>query len=347
MSNDFQIIIVDEGDEKVRRRNQELLDQYQPRFYGPREREEWFKSRFNTQSDRYCTVIPLRCHAETSFGFLVSYEEGADFVFEIDDDVYPTEEHCLISGHVRNLSQTPAISVASPSRWYNTLENVILNTEEPIFPRGHPYSPDTRNSDFAWQSTETSSVLNMGLWLDHPDLDAVTILYYGGLDGRCKIRSQTLRRPRVIVERGTYFAICSMNTMFRAEIVPAFYQLYMNYLGLDRFDDIWSGLFLKKIADHLGFSLSLGVPLGYHRKTPRNTFTNIKAELEGIETNEILWRIVDKIELDGRTWFDSYQSLILNLEKEAHGINDRSQRDLIQLQVSKMGIWLEIIDKIG
>ena len=51
-----------------------------------------------------------------------------------------------------------------------------------------------------------------------------------------------------------------MNVAFKPEVIHAFYQLYMNYLGFDRFDDIRSGVFLNKITDHLRVHLSLGTP---------------------------------------------------------------------------------------
>lgn len=59
-------------------------------------------------------------------------------------------------------------------------------------------------------------------------------------------KSRSCKREKVIVGKGTYLAVCSMNTSFTPEIIPAFYQLYMNFMGVDRFDDIWSGIFLKK-----------------------------------------------------------------------------------------------------
>jgi hypothetical protein len=129
----------------------------------------------------------------------------------------------------------------------------------------------------------------------HPDLDALTVLHYGGLDGKCNIHSKNLKREKVVIEKGTYVAICSMNTAFVSKIIPAFYHLYMNHIGIDRFDDIWSGIFLKKIADHLGDNVSLGKPLVYHNKRPRNVFKDLRNELEGMVINETLWRIVEPV----------------------------------------------------
>lgn len=83
------MVAVDEGDSLVRSKNRKLLSNLQHEYYGPSERAEWFKKRFGASYEKLLSVIPERCHAETSFGFLVAYEENPDMIVEIDDDVFP------------------------------------------------------------------------------------------------------------------------------------------------------------------------------------------------------------------------------------------------------------------
>jgi len=42
------------------------------------------------------SVISERCHAETSFGFLITYEEEADVTIEMDDDFFSSKWPCPI-----------------------------------------------------------------------------------------------------------------------------------------------------------------------------------------------------------------------------------------------------------
>jgi len=347
-SHGIKLIVIDEGDEKLREKNRNVLQGLRYDFYGPKERLSWFQERFGLgRADEYASVIPERCHAETSFGFLVAYEEDANVIIELDDDTFPVNGHNLIREHLENLFNIQGVKVSSKCKWYNTIENLIMEPQLFIFPRGHPYSPEARERTYVWIGDGGSQcVLNMGLWLGHPDLDAMTILYYGGLDGRGEICSKGLKRNKIIVDYGTYFAVCSMNTSFLPRIIPAFYQLYMNCMGIDRFDDIWSGIFLKKITDHLGDGVSLGSPPIYHNKRPRNVFRDLKKELEGMAINEFLWRIVDSIELTGENYYDCYRELIDGLEKCINRFNEKLHRDFIELQTRKMKLWLEIIDKI-
>jgi hypothetical protein len=346
--HDAEVIVIDEGDSTIRKVNDEILNDIKHKFYGPIEREKWFKDRFGKNYEKFLEVIPERSHAETSFGFLVAYEEGADVIIELDDDVFPVNGYDLVESHLHNLLNDGGVKVSSKCKWYNTLENLILSFDDyhKLFPRGHPYSPKARLEDYTWKDDDTDCVLNMGLWSGHPDLDALTILSYGGLDGRCCIKSEALKRGKVVVGEGTYFTICSMNTSFVSKIIPAFYQLYMNHMGIDRFDDIWSGILLKKIADHLSDKVCLGKPLVCHNKRPRNVFKDLRSELEGMAINEVLWKIVESSELDDQNYYGCYQELTDCLEANLNKISANFQRAFLKLQVQKMRLWLSVIDKL-
>jgi hypothetical protein len=344
--HECKVIVVDEGDELLREKNKSLLRNLNVDFYGPRERFDWFKKIASDASEVYASVIPEKCHAETSFGFLVALEEDADIIIEIDDDIIFPKEEPLIESHIVNLYSTDGLTVSSKGKWYNTIENLKLNLNSHIFPRGHPYDLATRSHDYKFIREPSECVLNMGVWSGHPDLDALTILYNSGLDGRCHIKSINYKEEKVIVDKGNYFAICSMNTSFRRKIIPAFYQLYMKYNDIDRFDDIWSGIFIKKIADHLGDKVCLGRPIVYHDKRPRNIWNDLRAELEGMIINEYLWRITDSIELNGKDYYEAYSELIdglaLSLDKLPYNIH----RDFMTLELKKMRLWLRVIDSI-
>jgi hypothetical protein len=198
-----------------------------------------------------------------------------------------------------------------------------------------------------WKDNRDKCDLNMGLWIRCPDLDALTILYHGGMNGQCNITSTGSKRDKIIVDKGTYFPVCSMNTAFLCEVAPAFYQLYSNFMGIDRFDDIWSGVFIKKIADHLGRRVSLGSPLVDHRKRPRDTLKDLRKELEGMIINEKLWTLVDQIELEGSTYWDTYNSLVQELGKRIpQTFAEPLHRDFLEIQLKKMKLWLKIIDQL-
>jgi hypothetical protein len=346
--NNIKMIVIDEIDNAARKYNRKIMSVFDnTHFFGKKEREEWLKSRFGLAFKKYESVIPKRCHAETSFGFLVAYEEDADVIMELDDDVAPNEDY-NVGQHLCNLFSNNGTTVFAKTKWYNTMENLILNRKERVFPRGHPYDKKCRQEEYRWIDNSSTSVLNMGLWAGEPDLDALTLIYHSGLDGSCHLKGVGLKREKVIVGKDTYFAICSMNTSFLSKIIPAFYQLNMNQLGIDRFDDIWSGLFLKKIADYMRDNVSIGAPLLAHKKVTRDSFSDLRKEMEGIDLNERVWRVVDGMSLSGNSYLDAYISLTRSLSIAVPSLGKtKAQHDFLKMQVEKMQTWASLVDSLN
>jgi hypothetical protein len=259
------------------------------RVFAGADRERWFRERGLSE---YADLVPAESHAQTSFGLLYLWANDFEYGVFLDDDTRPHPAGDFFGGHYRNLDRDGTVETRrSDTRWVNVLDGVA-----DLYPRGYPYGAmDERTTR---ESAPTSEVVaSQGLWTGVPDLDAVRVLADGDTRGRSSVR---LRRedygdPLFAVAPGHYTTICSMNLAFRREVVPAFYQLPMddNPWGVGRFDDIWSGVLLKRAADALGKTLLTGTPLCVHEKAPRSTFGDLRAEAPALELNEHLWRIVD------------------------------------------------------
>jgi hypothetical protein len=172
--------------------------------------------------------------------------------------------------------------------------------EHGLYPRGYPYAAMDETVETDTATLDGGSVVaSQGLWTNVPDLDAVRILMDGDLEGQAQTRTTAADFERDFVAApGHYLTVCSMNLAFRREVVPAFYQLPMddNEWEVGRFDDIWSGVFLKRACDVLGTQIYSGGPLCEHNKAPRSTFDDLHNEVAGLELNEHLWELVDDVE---------------------------------------------------
>jgi len=127
IEQDVKVLIIDEGDAKLRMKNDEHLKDVPHEYFGPGERRNWFKGRFGSAYGKYEGVVPERCHAETSFGFLVAYEENADLVLELDDDVHIIKN--FVRKHVETLATEESTTVCSEGKWYNTLGRLHVGGE--------------------------------------------------------------------------------------------------------------------------------------------------------------------------------------------------------------------------
>ncbi len=201
----------------------------------------------------------------------------------LDDDCLPDEPD-FIQKHVDRLTVP-----VSTTAWRSTVGGVT--------PRGVPYYHVSKDIDI---------VLNHGLWSNVPDYDAVTQL----MSARIKIEPVMVNQ---VIPRDKYFPMCGMNVAFKREIAPLMYMMLMGKdYEYDRFDDIWCGLFMKKICDHLNLGVYLGGPIIRHDRAS-NVWNNLRKESSGIEVNETLWSVIDGVKLESRTPKDCYIELAYKL----------------------------------
>jgi len=221
-----------------------------------------------------------------SYGFWKAYKSGADIIITIDDDCYPVDRD-FVKRHEKNLS------LSAPVSWTTTYPHPDF-----LFTRGVPYR--LRNKQ--------TVVISHGLWTNQIDLDAQTQKKLPPID--------LPPYPPMLqfIPKGLYYPMCSMNLAFRRNVTPLMYFPLMGKApdgsswGFDRFDDIWAGIFAKKIIDHLGLSAVNGSPFVEHRKAS-DIAKNLKKEKRGIAINEILWKLVDDVHLTKRTPAACYTEL--------------------------------------
>ncbi|MCL5797593.1 MAG: hypothetical protein M1366_02220 [Patescibacteria group bacterium] len=223
-----------------------------------------------------------------SFGFLKAFQLKADIVITLDDDCYPVTGQNFINEHVENLS------LSAPDGWYPTYPH-----RQYYYTRGIPYAIRGKRE----------VVVSHGLWKNILDFDAPTQLLHQDL-------SIPDSFPFIeFVPKGYLFPMCSMNLAFKSKITPLMYFPLMgydplgNHWGYDRFDDIWAGMFAKKIIDHLGMAVVNGSPFVDHKKAS-DVFQNLKKEAKGIETNEFLNSQLAHLILKSTALVDCYEELV-------------------------------------
>jgi hypothetical protein len=315
-------------------------------FDGTR-REAWMAEQ---GVEEYTHLIPARSHAQTSFGLLYLWANDHPYCVFIDDDTRPHDDVDFFGTHLRNLRRDDEVeSVRSDTNWVNVLYHDAET--HGLYPRGYPYSAMDETVETG--RTEVDDVVaSQGLWTNVPDLDAVRILMDGDLQGQAETRlTADAFGPDFVAEPGQYLTVCSMNLAVRREVVPAFYQLPMddNEWSVGRFDDIWSGVFLKRAADLLDKQIVTGDPLCRHDKAPRSTFDDLHNEVAGLELNEHLWELVDDarpegLEGDGPAAYARIFAAMADALVDAEA--DYRNGDFLAFAGEHMHDWLDCVDEL-
>lgn len=225
-------------------------------------------------------IIPRRTSAIKSYGFLKAYREGADAIWTLDDDCYPEDDR---RGTYLDVIGDLLGSECLENSWWNTLGNTGMH------PRGYPYEVRRQRRPV---------MIHHGLWSGIPDLDGITALKHPDYKLPASLLSEVKTVPQ------GFFPMCGMNLAFRREMTPAMYFMLMGSdasekrYPFDRFDDIWAGLFAKRICDHLGYAVLSGAPSIVHTKES-DPQERVIREAPGIRAHEKLWQQIEYPDLNG------------------------------------------------
>ncbi|MFC4359361.1 alpha-1 4-glucan-protein synthase [Halobium salinum] len=306
-------------------------------------REAWYEAHGVSE---YAHVVPAASHAETSFGLLYLWaNEGFEYGVFIDDDTLPHDEWDFFGRHMENLAFEGELeSVRSDENWVNVL---YQNAEEHgLYPRGYPYG--AMDETVETHTREVGDVVaSQGLWTNVPDLDAVRILMDGDLEGQAQTRTTKEDfAGDFVVDPGQYLTVCSMNLAFEREVVPAFYQLPMddNEWDVGRFDDIWSGVFLKRAADVLGKEILTGYPLCEHNKAARPTFDDLNNEVPGLQLNEHLWKHIDDVGGDADSYAEVFRAMADELAED--DFEEYANGEFFNYVGEHMRDWLACLEQL-
>jgi hypothetical protein len=257
-------------------------------------------------------VVPYNSDNRRNLGFLMSLERHADFLISIDDDNYCRGEEDYFAAHADVLCGRPQHTIArSETRFLNICDLLEINGTS-VYPRGYPYFARHQDGKVHTAAGAADVMINAGLWLNDPDVDAITWL---GL--RPFVRS--FRDQSLVLDPGTWSPVNSQNTALRQDLIPAYYFIRMGYsLGgssVDRYGDIFSGYFALACAKHLGGTARFGTPIADHRRNSHNYLKDASAEWPAIVLLEDLLGWLVEARLTGSTCLEAYLSLSYEIEE--------------------------------
>nr|GMC50163.1 probable UDP-arabinopyranose mutase 5 [Ipomoea batatas] len=202
------------------------------------------------------------------FGYLVSTKK---YIVSIDDDCIPAKDYegnivDAIAQHISNLT-TPATPF-----FFNTLYDPYRKGAD--FVRGYPFS----------LRSGVSCALSCGLWLNMADYDAPTQAL------KPKQRNARYVDAVLTVPARALMPVSGINIAFNRELVgpalsPAFRLAKEGNVRWETVEDIWSGMCVKVVCDHLGLGVKSGLPYVW-RKERGNAIESLKKEWEGVKLME-------------------------------------------------------------
>ena len=260
------------------------------------------QDRYLARWPKFKEFLPWNCIQRRNVGLLYAYFEGsADIIITIDDDNLLSEKDYF--GCHRHVGEEKEISVMhAESGWWNVCEMLEEARGIPFYHRGHPFSQRWKENGKPVIKRKRGRVMvNAGLWLDDPDVDALTRLYFPVR----AVRPSPLFKATLGLDTGTWAPFNSQNTALAREVIPAYFLF--PYIG--RYDDIWASFIIRHIADFLGDFVTYGAPLVVQKRNPHDYFKDFDAERFGMEYNDVFLRALRACRLAARSYGGAFAEI--------------------------------------
>lgn len=311
---------------------------FEAHYFDVYSQELWLKD-----FPKLAKVIPYDSDNRRNIGFLIAAQCGAHTIISIDDDNYPTNDD-FYGNHSLVGTQQRMKTAYSCNKWFNPCSMLKFSNNRIIYPRGFPFSKRWKDK-IHYKMESDRIVLNEGLWIGVPDADAVTHLN----EPVTSLGFNSNTNNQIMLANGVFSPLNTQNTAFCRSILPCYYYVLMGLkvdgLILDRFGDIWSGYFAKKVIDKVGGRVSIGRPLTYHKRNLHSLFKDLQAELMGMILTEKIIEFLENCNLDNKTYKDAYVELAEKLSD-----SKIDERPVIKRYLNKiteaMRIWVEACDKV-
>ena len=292
-------------------------------------------------------VVRYNCIQRRNVGYLQAALDGADVIVAIDDDNFISTDDDYVRLHSVVGKEVQAPVVSHESGWWNVCSRLQCDPPRHFYHRGYPKSKqDFRSGEPMVTKKKVLVVVNAGLWLKNPDVDAtanieepinvVAMREIGG-DKSCALAA------------GTWCPFNSQNTAFDAKLLPAMYLVVMlDWLRgyrIGRLDDIWMSYFVRAIGDRLGEHVLYGPPVVTQDRNAHNFTCDLSEELGGYIVTERLTKYLRSFKSAENTWSGAYRDLIYHVLESAQADKslDVPEREYVRLMCLGMAAWRDTL----
>jgi hypothetical protein len=213
-------------------------------------------------------LLPHDHYARKMVGYLEAAANGAEIVFETDDD------NRLISGKKCDIWNVDCRLQIGIDRAEKQFVNVYRHfTDQFIWPRGLPLDSILDPKANSFQPTQTSDVKPVAVWQgladNEPDVDAI---YRLTSNERCYFKSA----PSVALAPGVICPFNSQNTAFSRQLLPL---MYLPAFVSFRYTDILRSLVAQPILWAAGLSLCFTSATVLQERNAHNNFRDFESEI--------------------------------------------------------------------
>lgn len=230
----------------------------------------WLTPDYQDNKWKSSKLIGWETDSRRNFALLEALEWGAEIIISLDDDMISLAPNFFTQIEWQLTNAYSGLQLGTHDRWFDAGQYTLPLARQ----RGLPYVPPMQeNYDYV---NEVQIGAMQGIILGIADTDAATTVA-----NRPFVTSATsLLEAGFVVDPSAKAVFNSQLTAFRRELAPAFAQFY-KWQG--RNTDIIASVIMRRVMADRGLYTYYGPPAGFHARTWRDPFKDMKAEMWGVE----------------------------------------------------------------
>ncbi len=227
-------------------------------------------------------LLGYNTDSRRNLALLDALKWGADFIFSCDDDMIVESP---FAAWIEHRMAKPFSGVCFDSApWFDAGQFTI----PPARQRGLPYQPVHHSKPSFADNVQIGAM--QGIILGTPDTDASTTVV-----NRPFVHSASdVLKNGFVVGLDTHAVFNSQLTAFRRELAPCFFQFYKTQ---GRNTDIIASVIMRRIMRDLNLYTYYGPPTGFHARTWRDPFKDMRAEQWGVENINAIADYLDNTDI--------------------------------------------------
>jgi len=285
-------------------------------------------------------LFPYNTPDRVILGGILSYLRGCDRLIAVDDDNFPTQ-HDFVGFHSITGTEAELDLIKSDSGWFNVHNALIEENNIPFYPRGFPWMQRNAESNKkTYHLAKHKVIVNQGLVLEDPDVDAITRLFWPirAVGMKPEFNSQFGLYP------GTWSPFNYQNTSLCREIIP----LYYRPISAKRNADIWTAYLINKLAEHFSDVITFGQPLVKQIRNQHNLWDDLDIELINNRATDAFISLLRNVDLSKDNYFDALGELITKCQNDLNIKEDTvtPEMEMIKQFFVEYQRWYEIVSKL-
>ena len=232
------------------------------------------------QGLRIVGKLPENHYARKNVGYLIAIAQGAEAIFDTDDDNSPLP-------HWSRRSETVSARLCEHPGWINAYRHF---SDERIWPRGFPLEELdwTRSVPLSDRTTAVAAPIHQGVVDGSPDVDAIWRLTIGG-----EIAFD--RNSDVFLGEGAW---CPFNSQATWWFPDAYPLMYLPSHVSFRMTDIWRSFIAQRCLWAMGAGVVFFGPDMYQDRNPHDLLGDFELEVPGYLNNRKICEVLESVRLE-------------------------------------------------